>query len=451
MMRMRVRSKRTHWLLLAMAGVVAQPVSAVTDTERLQTYRDFRTYFDSRDYQQALPLAERLVEQTEEQYGEKARELVNPLTNLGTVHHRLGNHQSAETSYERGVEILEASTGSTDRALLLPLQGLGETYNALGQHEDARLVLKRAVDLSRNLDGLFNLEQLKYVEPLIDSYVALAQFTDAEKEHQYAFRVAETAYGRNDVRMIGPIDRYARWFEFIGRYSTARALHGRALSIADRQGKNSPLSVDALRGIARTYRLEFLNGPEEESRDSFSSSANTAVMPSDIANAQRLNADGERALRMALTAIDAQQPINRNRRGETLVELGDWYLSAGETSKALETYKEAWKELELSGSTAMLSAPRQLAYRPPSASISRSRIDPKDAEERYVEVRFTVSPEGRVSDIETASSDAPTGVQKSVVNAVKKARYSPRLESGEPAATTGVTLRERVMVKRKDD
>jgi TonB family protein len=449
MMRETVRTGRTRWAVLAMVVVAAQPAGAVTDSERLQAYRDFRTVFDSRKYQEALPLAERLVQLTEEQYGENARELVNPLTNLGTVHHRLGNHTSAETSYERGVGILEASAANTDRQLLLPLQGLGETYNALGQHEDARLVLKRAVDLSRNLDGLFNLDQLKYVEPLIESYIALAQFPDAEKEHQYAFRVAETAYGRTDVRMLGPIDRYARWFEFVGRYSTARALHGRALSIAEKKGKNSPLSVDALRGIARTYRLEFLNGPEDDSREAFSNSS-TAVMPSDVASGQRLNADGERALKMALTAIDAQTPVDRSKRGETMVELGDWYLSAGETSKALDTYKDAWKELSQAGSTTLLSAPRQLAYRPPASSISRSRLDPEEAEERYVEVRFTVSPEGRVSDIETASSDAPQGLQKSVMNAVKKARYSPRLENGEPATTTGVTLRERVMVKRKD-
>jgi TonB family protein len=436
---------------LAAALLVVQSAPAITDDERLQTYRDFRVYFDQKQYDQALPYAERLVELTEQQYGDKARELVNPLTNLGTVYHRMGNHQSAEKSYERGVQILEASAANTDRQLLLPLQGLGETYNSLGQHEDARLVLKRAVDLSRNLDGLFNLEQLKFVQPLIASYVALAQFQDAEKEHQYAFRVAETAYGRNDIRMLGPIDQYARWFEFVGRYSTARALHGRALTIAERKGKNSPLSVDPLRGIARTYRLEFLNGPEDDSRDAFTNNTNNApALPSEMANGQRLNPDGERALRLALSALDAQNPVDRERRGETLVELGDWYLSGGDTNRALETYKDAWKELQQAGSTQLLSAPRQLAYRPPASSITRSRIDPKDAEEKFVEVRFKVTNDGHTSDIETASSDAPTGLQKSVVNAVKKARYSPRLENGEPTETPGVILRERVMVKRKD-
>ena len=51
---------------------------------------------------------------------------------------------------------------------------------------------------------------------------------DAEKENQYAFRVAESAFGRNDLRMLEPLDRLARWNEFVGRYTTARGLHARA-------------------------------------------------------------------------------------------------------------------------------------------------------------------------------------------------------------------------------
>lgn len=443
---------RMPWLVLGIALAAAPLAHAVTDDERLQAYREFRTAFDSKQYQDAVPLAERVVALTEEQYGDKARELVNPLTNLGTVHHRLGNHKAAEPAYLRSVEILEA-VSATDRLLLRPLQGLGETYNSLEQYDDARLVLKRAVDLSRNLDGLYNLEQLVIVEPLIQSYVALGQEADAEKESQYAFRVAETAFGRTDARMLGPIDRYARWFESVGRYTTARALHGRALAIAENQGKNTPRSVNALRGIARCYRLEFINGPEDASRQEIGNGfQNTNAMASaDMGLGQRMNADGERALKMALVALETEQPTPHTKRGETLTELGDWYLSAGETEKALQVYREAWKDLLAGGSTELLSAPRQLAYRPPSSSVTRSRIDPDDAEERYVEVRFTVTRDGQTENVVAAESDAPTAVQKSVVNAVKKARYSPRLENGEAVDAEGVIYRERVVIKRPKD
>src|SRR4029453_12811455 len=110
--------------------------------------------------------------------------------------------------------------------------------------------LKRAIDLSSNLDGLFNIEQLQILDPLIASYIALDLTADAEKEQQYALRVAESAYGKTDVRMLKPLDRYGHWLERQGRYTTARLLYARALTIAEQSGgRGTVLAVEPLQGI----------------------------------------------------------------------------------------------------------------------------------------------------------------------------------------------------------
>lgn len=432
-------------LLLALAAPLAD---AVTDEERVEVYREFRDEFDAKHYPEALPIAERLVALTQEQYGADDRALINPLANVGTTQLRLGNHQAAETAYLRSVEIAESTVGTADRQLVRPLHGLGQTYYAVRQYEDASTVLRRAVDLSRNVDGLFNLAQLDMLESLIDSYVQLAQLADAEKEHQYAFRIAESAYGRNDVRMLGPLDRYARWFEFVGRYTTARVLHARALSIAERAGRGTMASVPALRGIARSYRLEFLHGGEEVEAGGDPFSASGGPLPADRADSLRLNPDGERALRLALTAIDKTEPVDHKARGETHVELADWYLSGGATAKALTNYREAWKSLSAAGSTAMLEVPRQLAYRPPAASTTRSRLDPANADASSITVRFSVTPEGKTADVVKIAGDAPEHLEKAMMNAVRKARYAPRLENGEPVATADITIEEKLLSRR---
>jgi Periplasmic protein TonB, links inner and outer membranes len=445
-------SMRSFSLLLIAGLVAAQPALAVTDAERIEVYREFRRLFDARQYREALPVAQELVRLTEEQYGPNDRALATPLTNLGTTYYRLGDYAAAEQHYLRSLEILEATASSTDRAFLRPLHGLGATYFAAGQYQEASIALKRAIDLSRNLDGLFNVEQLEIIDPLIASYVALDQLADAEREHQYAFRVAESAYGRDDVRMLEPLDRYARWFEFVGRYTTARGLHARALMIAERVGgRGSPLGVDALRGIARTYRLEFLNGTEEEvAGPPIASAADAYLGPSvlDGSGPGRLNQDGERALKLALEALRGSEPLDYRKIGETLVELGDWYLSSGSTSKAIETYREAWQALDKSDSTELLESPRLLAYRPPASSLARTRLSPEDAEERFVEVQFTVTRDGRTANIVETASDAPDQLKRSVITAVRKARYSPRFENGEPVDTPNVVFRERLAVRK---
>jgi TonB family protein len=426
----------------------AGQVGAVTDAERIDVNQQFREAFDARRYADALPLAQKVVELTEEQYGKDARALVNPLTNLGTVHYRLKDYAAAEKEYQRSVEILEKTAGATDRQLLRPLQGLGSAHFAESEYVDASVALKRAIDLSRNLDGLFNAGQLQILEPLIASYIALDLTQEAEKEQQYALRVAETAYGRMDARMLKPLDRYGRWLEQIGRYTSARLLYARALTIAEQTaGRGSLTAVEPLLGIARSYRLEFANGAEEvpSTQDAFAN-PDLAALSGD---AQRLNADGERALRLALQAIEKNQPVDHKRRGDVLLELGDWYMSAGGLARGVETYREAWKDFVAAGDTTVLTQPRLLIYRPPSSSSKRSSLKADEAEEHIVEVKFTVTKDGRADDVRVAGGDAPESAQRSTVSAVKKARFSPKFEAGEPVEARDVTMREKILVKAK--
>src|SRR3954451_3598761 len=114
---MTIREARTVAACIAgwSAGWAAGPAAAVTDAERISANQQFREEFDAKRYAEALPLAEKVVALTEEQYGKDARALVNPLTNLGTVHYRLKDYPAAEKEYQRSVSILEQTAQTTDR------------------------------------------------------------------------------------------------------------------------------------------------------------------------------------------------------------------------------------------------------------------------------------------------------------------------------------------------
>jgi tetratricopeptide (TPR) repeat protein len=436
-------------LLAAVAMPAPGAAAAVTDAERLAVYQQFRGAFDAHHYQDALPLAAKLVAMTEEQYGATDRALVNPLANLGTTEYRLHDYKSAEETYLRGVKIAADTGGNADRLLLRPLHGLGATYYATQQYEDASLTLQRALDLSRNLDGLLTAGQLPILESLIDSLVHLERHAEADREFQYEVRVAESAWGSKDVRVMRPLDGYAHWLEHMGRYPAARAEYARELTIAENTGNRAArLVIDPLRGIARTYRLEATNGGEEESApaDAFMQPGLSIGLPRDP---RTLNPDGERALTIALHTIDKAQPVDHHSRGLTLMELGDWYLCAGQVDKGLGQYRDAWKELQQAGASTVLAAPRQLSYRAPPSSISRSPLaERENTEEHSVEATFAVTREGRITGVTTNSSDATSAQQKQVLSALKHARYAPRLENGEPVDTQGVKLVEKLLTKR---
>jgi len=441
------------WLLSA--GAVAStneaPDSATANGDQpLQIFARFKSALDANDLVTAGERAQRLVAVVEAKYGSNSRELVNPLTNLGTVYFRRGEFAEAEAAYRRAVGLIEGELSGADRMLIRPLEGLGETWLALGRPAEAVAVLRRAVDLSRNLDGLFNIDQLDTVDALIEAYVATGQQAEAEREHQSAFRIAETAYGKRDLRLVEPLDRYARWFESVGRYTTARGLHARALQLAEELSSDKPIAgVPGLRGLARTWLLEAIYGPEVEAQPAFELNEN--IDPFIVGNNQsRLNSEGVRALTYAVDIIRRTEPLDSRMLGETLAQLGDWHLVSGNLSRANTAYADGWKALSAAGSSAatLFDAPRVLVYRAPSASVTRMRpANPTDYAIREVDMRLRIASDGKVSAVDVASSTAPENTTRAAALAARKARFAPRLVAGDPVATEGVVLRERLFVR----
>ena len=246
--------KSSGWLITAMLACVTclrvSPAYAVTDSDRVAVYKEFRAQFDARKYAEAQPLAERLVALTEEQYGAEDMALTNPLTNLATIHYKLGNFPAAIENYQRTLRILQAKSTIADKQQIRPLHGLGVSFMGAQDPESAVVALKRAADLSRNTDGLFNINQVEFIDALIDAYETSGRYVEAEKESLYALRVEEAAYGRNSIKLLGRLEKLAVWYEGARRYTSERNTYERALGILGRTAPENDLRrVDPLRGM----------------------------------------------------------------------------------------------------------------------------------------------------------------------------------------------------------
>ena len=447
---------RAALTVIALGGFPSALLAADTaPSEPLQIFARFKSALEANDLATAGQRAEELVAITEAQRGKDSRELVNPLTNLGTVQFRRGNFAAAEANYQRAIALIEGQVSGADRLLIRPLQGLGETWLASNRPADAATALKRAVDLSRNLDGLYNADQLDAVDALIEAYEKMGAKAEAEREHQYAFRIAETNFGKRDLRLVEPLDRYARFFESVGRYATARGLHARALQLAEELSAEKPVvGVPALRGLARTWLLEAIYGPEVEAQPAFELNDGGDPFVNN-ANQARLNSEGLRALSFALDVVNRSKPVDLRQLGELHAQIGDWYLISGNLGRAYASYGDSWKALSNAAVAtgtlqlrALLESPRVLVYRAPSASASRMRVqNSDDYAVKDVEMRLKVGKDGKVLDVVVANTAAPENSTKAAMLAARKTRFAPRIVDGEPAETEGVVLREQLMVR----
>lgn len=425
--------------------------------DRASVYRQYREAFDAGNYTQALPLASRVVELTGNQFGADALELANPLTNLATTLYRMKEYGEALDAYRRALTILETSEDPTDRRLVAPLHGLGVALRGLDRDEEAIVPLKRAVDVLRNRDGLHTPAQLPILRTLIECFEVTGRNEDAGREHRYAYNVAEQAFGADDPRMIEPLENLAGWYEKIGRYSAARLLHLRAVTVADKEKPDSLKAVEPLRGIARTYRLAFVNG---ETPDTANAAANdlpqsvtgggTTGMPGGIP--MYYSGGGERALVTALLRLEAAGSAQAAKRGVVLVDLGDWYRIAGAGQRALSSWRDAWTNLNAAGDTSLLDKPAPVIYRPPQMAVSQRREDLDEYRQEEVTLRIHVAADGDVKEVTVANPAAHReAAERAVSTAVRRATWRPAIAGGQPVADTDFTFTEKVWIRRPDE
>ncbi|MBI3180336.1 MAG: energy transducer TonB [Deltaproteobacteria bacterium] len=98
--------------------------------------------------------------------------------------------------------------------------------------------------------------------------------------------------------------------------------------------------------------------------------------------------------------------------------------------------------LMLAGESMRLAAPADTGMAP------LVRVEPiypphaaRNLLEGWVVVQFTITPSGAVSDPEVISADPPGVFDGAALQAVRKWRYKPRVEEGQPVATSGVQVK----------
>lgn len=451
---------KTVWLaaLLATAAPSMAQVSQQIQQRRIEAYERLQSLVDAGNYQDALPLARTVVDLTET-FDPLHEELPTAYNNLGVVQFRLGDVAAAEKSFTTALNMLERTESISSRRLISPLAGLGAVYAANGQPARAADALDRAIAISRRASGLFNLQQLDLVEALIEAYDQLGNLEGIDRERRYALQIVQQAYGADDPRTVPSMARLAEWYERMGQFAVARLYWDMAAQISSQEdeGRNEA-TINALIGIARTHRLQYVYDPTSLTLPPIIIDPTSGnVEPVDerqrvrrisygVERAQGIKPDevGERAALKAIEILDSTSQPPRALLVGALMELGDWYVTVHRPDHAISYYQRAWPLLSDSlaaGEPNPLLQPRPLTYVPPAAA-SRSRGSARGpVVSSPLEFSLTVTASGETADV-TLVNDASENRALQIRRALGRARFSPRFENGQPVATEGYRFTE---------
>jgi tetratricopeptide (TPR) repeat protein len=427
-------------VLLAGAPAVA---AEATDANRDSPLVKYQSSVKEKRWEDALGPAQQLVEQTKARDGDQSLAMAEALMRLGGVQYQLKDYPNAEASFVNALRIREKQGGALARGLDEPLGGLGLTYAATNRHAEAVQFLERALLASQRQNGLFDVSQNGIRLQLANSLIESGRGPEAHQHMQNLLQTAETAYGKNDLRLAEIQDIGGDWYSRWGFFDIGRALYRHAIeTIEAKAGPDDLRLVNPLRSLGRSYirELLFVN-------------AGLLRAPSNggfrMLSRTRLPSEGEDAMVRAVKILESNAARNPIGYRVALIDSGDWFLLKNKRDKALEFYGKAL-QLPAAGVTETmlvgdpLSFPAMLDYEQPAVArryLERDR-SPDKLIERKLTIEFTVSSNGTVVDPKIIDSDATERMERETLVSIREALYRPRFENGVPVDTPNVRYQQ---------
>jgi tetratricopeptide (TPR) repeat protein len=384
--------------------------------------------------------------------------LEDALTALGDAYVDASQYTSAAASYNKALHLAEQHAGLESERVLAPLLGLANALVASGYHEQAVPRLQRALAIQRSRYGLFDLRQQETLKTLAGSLTTLDRVSEAQDLMIYRARVAEKTYGEGSPQVIPPLCDLGDWFAGVGMSPEARMAFQTALNIAgDKPSLNAPIIVEPLRGIARTH-MRRVSYPEawlrprsppscfaigQECRPPYPHDADGHL----IVEPRKLDPEGEHALQRALRVLEADPGAWTQTHIETLLQMGDWYQIKKSPPEALPYYQRAWRLIHEarglpSSAVTALSVPLRVYYPTPQIVAHTLPQSVERTRSHYVQLEFTVEPNGSVSHARIVDHDTRDRYADDVLDAVRASRFRPKFVDGHAVATPGSAYRE---------
>ena len=449
----------TGSVLLACVCGFSVPAWAAQSAPPPSWQQEYWAQFDEKNWDAAITSAEQLVAASRPATAETGKRLSEALALLGSAQLGKGNLVAAEAAFAESLKLAEQYAGRSSAALVDPLRGLGYTLAAEGKHDQAIPYMDRALLISRRSAGLFDTSQQGLLRQLATSLTAVGAAPEAERHMQYLRRIGEHAYGNDDPQMVSILCTVGDWYAEVGQMDAARQHYRAATSIVERKlGKTNLGVVDPLRSLAASYPREvILSHFGIFSRtEKLSSLDPTAHFEGEPLNPRYLSSEGERALTRALKVVEETPAASPATLVGTLVQMGDWFVMKMQPDKAMPFYERAASVLakpENQAATADMAAalgfPSQVYYPTPPIATRNLNRPPYETEDHFVQIEFTVQADSTVSDVRVVDKEANERQVGQVVEAMRAARYRPKLVDGKPTATTAVSYRQVFKVRKE--
>lgn len=356
------------------------------------------------------------------------------------------------------IEKIKEDRTNYDDALVQPLLLFGDANRKLGQYPEAIEAYGRARQISRINNGLHSIEQIEAVHREAETYYELGHIGDANDSYEYIFTIYNHQYEAFSVDLLPTVFMLADWYVLIYNVFAARGLYEYAAKVVEQHlERTSPENIRALRGLAKTYRLERFRplnslGTIDSRIPVLYWADETPYTYHAVVNDFKTGEDTLIELvKIELERADSTTESIANAK----LELADWFTLFDQNSRAEVIYQDILATFEATEGSEFLNN----EFTDPVPLFLPLSISP-DPQPRNVEiypvtaeVGFTIDIDetGRVNQVQLDFARPPSGHVEKFQKSLKSAIYRPRFEENKPVPRENVTVHHEYVFYPKSD
>ncbi len=358
---------------------------------------------------------------------------------------------SARHTFEAVVAALDRDDAVDHAALVAALTGLASSLNALHEHEAAIAPARRALAYLRSRQGLYAPEQRALLELLIDAQSQIGSIEAASDDLKFLERVSAASAHTDPSRHASMLTSIADWHCRLGAFFAGRERHRRAIALLEDGGADKEL-LSARITFARCALHELSSrgirtsgGVFEEYRGPIQRAAsfNADGVEPGYRVRRGLRSEAEHAVRDAARLASTSSTLEAQEKVDALLFAGDWFQLKGFVRTARNYYVQAAKLLpSVTKADERLAAPVRVLYAIPPRALRAFRTKPPAGDERFIVVEFTVRADGSVQTPRVRERNVTKSMADETLDALRTARFRPRVIDGEPVESRNVVLRQ---------
>ncbi|MEM9447007.1 MAG: CHAT domain-containing protein [Cyanobacteria bacterium P01_E01_bin.6] len=205
-------------------------------------------------YEEAFPLAERVVNILEEELGAEHLDTAIGLHNLGFLQHLRGMYEESEQLYLRALDIRKQYLGFDHPDTLSIMDDLAFAYTAMGNFVESEALSLQVLSIREQNFPAGNPQIASTLHRLAVLYRSSGRYEEAESFFRRALFILERDLGLDHLETAGTMNSLAEVYRLMGRYREAEPLYLQALAIAEEKyPPNHPNTATALSNLATLY------------------------------------------------------------------------------------------------------------------------------------------------------------------------------------------------------